>query len=260
MKISIIQMNIQLGRVKENRIKVEAMVREAAKENPDVIVLPETWNAGFFPTDFESVADLDGQPSCGLLSNLAKEYKVNIIGGSVVNSRADKLYNTNYVFNREGEIISRYDKVHRFSLSGEDKYFEHGESTSYFEIDGIKASTIICYDIRFPELSRTLALGGAKILFVPAEWPIPRIEHWRVLLRARAIENQFFVVGVNITGFDGSTNYGGSSTIIDPWGKIIADAEEKEVIITREIDLNVVDEARKKMNIYGDRQPSIYKL
>jgi omega-amidase len=118
---------------------------------------------------------------------------------------------------------------------------------------------MICYDIRFPELARTLALDGAKILFVPAEWPHPRLHHWRTLLMARAIENQMFVVSCNRVGTSGSTHFFGHSLIIDPWGEIIAEGAEHEEIITAALDLTEVDKVRGRIPVFEDRRPELYK-
>lgn len=123
---------------------------------------------------------------------MAKEYRVNIIAGSVANCRDEKIYNTAAVFNRDGEVVMEYDKVHLFSPSGEHEYFEHGKNICNFELDGIPCSLVICYDIRFPELIRSEMLAGSKVQFVVAQWPDTRLLHWDTLNRARAIESQSF--------------------------------------------------------------------
>jgi predicted amidohydrolase len=118
---------------------------------------------------------------------------------------------------------------------------------------------MICYDIRFPELARRLALGGAKLLLVPAEWPNPRLHHWRTLLTARAIENQMYVVACNRTGVSGSTSFFGHSMVIDPWGEIVAEADEQETILQATIDLALVDEVRTRIPVFEDRRPALYQ-
>mgnify|MGYP000306645884 CR=1 FL=1 len=260
MRIALLQMNVVLGEPETNRSKVEQMVEEAVKEKPDVIVLPETWNTGFFPENVVELADVKGEPACSLLSRLARENNVNIVGGSISNNVDGKVYNTNYVFNRKGELVSEYRKIHLFSPSGEHNYFEHGREISIYEIDGVKAATVICYDIRFVELIRTLALKGIEILFVPAQWPHPRLEHWRTLLKARAIENQMFVAAVNGVGEAGKLEFCGTSMLLDPWGKVIAGAEEDEGIITGEIDLSIIKDIRERINVFRDRRPEVYEL
>jgi predicted amidohydrolase len=116
----------------------------------------------------------------------------------------------------------------------------------------------ICYDLRFPELFRRYALAGAKLIFVPAEWPHPRLMHWQTLLRARAIENQLFVVACNRVGVVGKTHFCGHSAVIDPWGETIVEGDESEMLLTAEIDLGLVDDVRQRIPIFADRRPEIY--
>lgn len=260
MRISIIQMDVLFSNAPLNRDKARRLFDAAVKDNPDVVVLPETWNLGFFPKNVKDLADIDGEPTCSLLSDLAKEYGINVVGGSIANNENNQTYNTNYVFDRNGKVISKYHKIHLFSPSGEQEYFEHGNKVSIFELDGLKASTIICYDLRFPELVRSLALQGIQILFVPAEWPLARVEHWKTLLRARAIENQMFVVGVNGAGVANEVKYGGNSMIIDPWGEILAHGGENEEIIVKEIDPAIVSDIRSRINVFRDRKPDVYQI
>ncbi len=253
-------MNISLGNVQKNRLQAVAMIEKAIQDGPDVIVLPELWNTGFFPENVKKLADLKGEPSCSFLSELAAKYRINLVGGSIASKEDDRIYNINYVFDRKGKIISRYKKIHLFSPSGEDNYFKHGNEISVYEIDGIKAATIICYDLRFVELVRILALKGVQILFIVAQWPHPRLEHWQILLKARAIENQLFIAAVNTVGKAKELIFCGNSMLINPWGKVLADAKEEVSILAYEIDFADIHDIRKKMNIFRDRQPTTYKL
>lgn len=259
--ISLIQMDVAFANPGLNREKVERMIGEAAKENPDIICLPETWNVGFFPKEnLSELADEEGQPSKAILSRLAKQYNANIVGGSVANKKKDKVYNTAFVFNRNGECIAEYDKIHGFSPSGEHTFFEGGNKACVFELDGIKAGIIICYDMRFLELVRTLALEGIQILFIPAQWPHPRLEHWKTLARARAIENQMFVASINGVGTAGDAKFCGNSMLINPWGDVLANGEEEERIITAEADFSIVEDIRNRINVFRDRKPEYYNL
>lgn len=117
---------------------------------------------------------------------------------------------------------------------------------------------MICYDLRFPELARSLALDGAHIVFVPAEWPHPRLNHWRALLQARAIENQMFIVAVNRVGKGGNHTFCGHSMVVDPWGSILAEMKEEEASLTVDIDLEEVDRVRRKIPVFKDRIPDCY--
>lgn len=239
--------------------KAEELIRLATKENPDTIVLPETWSTGFFPKEnIREFCDWNGNRTIELFSKLSKELRVNIIAGSVVNEKQDGIYNTSYIFNRQGERIAEYDKTHLFSYMGEDQYFKKGSGITIFELDGIKCGIVICYDIRFVELIRTLALQEIKILFVVAQWPMLRIRHWHILNEARAIENQIFVACVNSCGIAGETVYGGNSALIDPWGEVILKASNQEEIITGELDLSIVEKIRDTIHVYKDRRTDLY--
>lgn len=261
MRVSAIQMDMKFADPDVNFTRAEELIRKAAKHKPDTIVLPETWNTGFFPVDNRmELADDNGQRLKKLCSTLSKELDVNIVAGSIVNKKLSYLYNTSYTFNRKGECIAEYDKTHLFSYMHEDDYFKKGEKVTTFELDGVKCGIVICYDIRFLELVRTLALQGIKILFVVAQWPVPRINHWEVLNQARAIENQIFVVNVNSCGTAGETIYGGHSSIINPWGETLVKADSKEAIITADVDLKIVDGIRNTINVYNDRRTELYKI
>ncbi|MBE6718800.1 MAG: carbon-nitrogen family hydrolase [Ruminococcaceae bacterium] len=261
MKVSCIQMDIALGRVDANFEKAKQLIIEAMKNAPDVIVLPETWNTGFFPKEnLESYSDVNGQRTKAEIGGLAKEYNVNIVAGSVSNVKNHKVYNTAYVFDRQGECIAEYDKVHSFSPMGENSFYENGNADCRFTLDGKNCGIIICYDIRFPELTRKMAVNGLDCLFVVAQWPKVRVPHLTALVKARAIENQMFVVCCNSCGKAGETVYGGNSRIVEPWGNELVTADEQEKIITSELDFGVIKNIRETINVFRDRRPEIYDI
>lgn len=259
MKVSLIQMNIELGDVKANQMHAEDLIRKAALEKPDVIILPEMWNTSYMLKDIHNLADNNGQPSAGLIQNLSKELGINIIAGSIADKRQGKVYNTSYVFAKSGERLAQYSKTHLFGLMQEDQYLERGNSRCYFHINDVPVGMIICYELRFPEITRSLALDGAKILFVPAQWPNPRMHPWKILVQARAIENQMFVVAVNRVGKEGNAEFFGSSMVVDPLGNIIMEGSDKEEILTIDIDLTEVDKVRSKMTCFNDRVEEVYE-
>jgi predicted amidohydrolase len=260
-KISLIQMDIAFSNNEENFKNVTNLIEKASKDKPDIICLPEMWNVGFFPKEkLTELSDNNGETTKKLLSSLAKKYDVNIIGGSVANRKEDKIYNTAFVFNRLGECIAEYDKIHGFSPSGEHEYFVGGSKLCTFEIDGIRSGIIICYDIRFGELARSLALTNIDLLFIPAAWPHPRLHHWKTLAMARAIENQMFVAAINGCGKSDSLSFCGNSMIIDPWGEVLNCGDESQCIVTGEMDFSVVENIRNNINVFKDRKPEIYKL
>ena len=259
LKVSCVQMNMLSEEPGQNFEKAERLIREAAAGKPDVIVLPETWNTGFFPKEsLERIADRNGEAVKQTVGALAKELGINIVAGSVANVKDGKIYNTAYVFDREGKVIAEYDKTHLFTPMGEDKHFEKGNHLAPFLLDGVKCGLIICYDIRFPELTRTYALDGLDVLFVPAQWPAVRIPHLIALSKARAIENQMFTVTCNSCGTAGKTVYGGHSVIFDPWGELKSEAGPEEEIISADLDLSILKNIRETINVFRDRRPELY--
>lgn len=262
MKISLIQMDVRLGEPDYNFAHAEKLIRRAVQEEqPDVVTLPEAWNVGFFPKGhLEELADQNGARVKQVFGALAKELSVNIVAGSVANLRDGVLYNTAFVFDRSGRLVAEYDKTHLFSPSGEDRFFAHGDHVVDFILDGVPCGLVICYDIRFVELVRTLALRGIELLFVVAQWPEMRSTHWDILNRARAIENQIFVACTNASGMAGKIKNAGHSALIDPWGEILVLGKDTESILTAEADLSVVQNIRASINAYRDRRPELYAM
>ena len=261
MKITMIQMDCKLGEPALNFERAQALIRQAAQEKPDVITLPETFNIGFFPKEnLAQYCDQNGEETIRRFSALAKELQINLVAGSVGNCRDGKVYNTCYVFDRQGQVVAEYDKTHLFSPMGEDAYFQKGGHLSTFVLDGVPCGIIICYDLRFLELVRSLSLKGIQVLFVVAHWPQARLTHWQVLNRARAIENQMFVVSTNACSRAGDTQYAGHSIMLDPWGEILAQGGAGEELVTGTLDFSVIQGIRESINVYRDRRPELYEL
>lgn len=263
MNIALIQSYIEVGDPAANQKRIFDHMEKAmaADPKPDILVLPEMWNTGYALDRIQEIADKEGRETKENLSSFARKHRVQIIGGSIAEKMDEQIYNTMYIFNRQGEQVAKYSKMHLFRLMDEEKHLQAGDEAVTFELEeGLIAGASICYDIRFPELSRTLALAGAKVLFVPAEWPHPRLNHWRTLLIARAIENQMYVVACNRVGDSGETSFFGHSMIIDPWGEIVAEGGEGEAIITGNLDSSLTDSVRQRIPVFEDRRPSLYGL
>ena len=259
MKVSCLQMNMKLGCPEENFAHAEQLICNAMKDNSDVLVLPETWNTGFFPKENLTESSCrNGYEVNTRIGELAKKYKVNIVAGSVSNVRGGKVYNTAFVFDRTGSCIAEYDKTHLFTPMGEDDYYTCGDHLCRFTLDGVKCGIIICYDVRFPELTRSLALQGLDMLFVVSQWPKERVFHLRTLATARAIENQMYVICCNSCGTADKTVYGGHSAIIEPFGKTLALAGENEEIISAICDMQILSDIRGSIPVFCDRRPELY--
>lgn len=262
MKYAVYQMKVVAGNPETNRENVAKWIETVMKqEKPDTVVLPEMWNTGYALPELPTIADEDGEPTKSFLSNLAKTYDINIIGGSIGNQKQGKFYNTSLVFNRQGHVVYDYDKIHLVPMLDEPRYLTGGRQKAHtFELDGVKMGLIICYDLRFPELARSLALDGAQVLHIVAEWPAARRDHWKTLQAARAIENQFFVVSSNTAGTYQDTEYAGESLIIDPWGTTLKSAGKTErETLTATLDLSIVPEIRQDVPVFSSRVPDMYE-
>jgi omega-amidase len=257
MKIGCIQLNVGFGKVDENFERTEEFIREAASLGAEIVVLPEMWNTGYALEKLGELADPNGERTKVFLQGLASELGIHIVGGSVATERDGKFYNTMYVYNRDGELASEYNKVHLFRLMDEEKYLEAGDEMNRFALGDIEAGGVICYDIRFPEWLRAHALAGANVLFVSAQWPTPRIDHWKTLLQARAIENQSFVIAVNRISHK-VENFNGQSMIIEPWGEVLWTGAEDEELAIIDVDFSKVEEVRSRIPVYDDRRPGLY--
>ncbi|SDN06387.1 carbon-nitrogen family hydrolase [Limosilactobacillus mucosae] len=258
-KVAAAQIDIALGDPDRNYQTVTQAVKDAAKAGADVVVFPEMWNTGYTLTELARLADQDGWRTKQTLARAAKENQIAIVGGSVATVRAGgQYYNTTYVYDETGQLIGSYDKVHLFGLMHEDQFIQAGDHGNVFELKGVKSASFICYDLRFPEWFRTVAKQGADVIYVVAEWPTPRIEQWEALVKARAIENQAFVVAVNRVGHDAENSYNGHSLVVDPLGNVIANAGEKAGLTLAELDLDELKKVRGPIPVFKDRRPDLY--
>ncbi|WP_029099300.1 carbon-nitrogen family hydrolase [Brevibacillus thermoruber] len=260
--VALLQMDIAFGRPDLNAATVRRLVNQLAEaeQQPDLVVLPELWDTGYDLTRLDEIADDNGERAKALLREAAVQLKAHVIGGSVAERRDGRVYNTTFVFDREGNLAGSYSKAHLFRLMDEEKYLAAGEKPGLYILDGQTAGSVICYDIRFPEWLRVHALKGAKVMCVPAQWPHPRLDHWRQLLIARAIENQMYVVACNRVGEGGGNTFCGHSMVVNPWGEVIAEGMQQEEIVYAELDLALVDEVRGRIPVFADRRTELYEL
>lgn len=255
--ISLAQMNIALGDVRKNVKVAEEWVAEAARRGSHLIVFPELWSTGYA---LERGKELASELNVGIFAHVTALMVQNKLAfvGSMLEKRGVHVANTAAVIFPNGKIAGVYRKIHLFRLMEEDRWLQPGNAPLLQEFPWGLTGIGICYDLRFPELFRKYAVQDAKIMIVPAEWPQERIDHWRALVIARAIENQCYMVAVNACGRTGDTVFGGHSMIVDPWGKIVVEAGEMPALLTVEIDTDLVNVVRSRIPVFDDRRPDLY--
>jgi predicted amidohydrolase len=256
--LSLGQMDVKLGDPTANWQTVQWMTAEAKRRGSDLVIFPELWSTGY---DLEHAADYATPTHMGLFAQvaaLAQTHKIAILGSCLSLLGEGQFGNTAVYFDANGRSLGEYSKLHLFRLMQEEQFLTAGAQPTLVETAWGKAGLTICYDLRFPELFRQYALAGAQLIFIPAEWPHPRLAHWQTLLRARAIENQMFVVACNRVGRSKETDFFGHSCILDPWGEIVLELGEGEMLGTAIIDIAQVDKVRAKIPVFDDRRPEIY--
>jgi omega-amidase len=255
MKAALLQLNSVWESPRDNYDRAAGLLAAAAGQGCDLAVLPE-----MFPTGTSSntavTAEPDGGPTQVFLSESARRHRMHIIAGLALRGRGSKARNCAAVYDRKGVQTALYTKLYPFSPALEHRQYEAGDAPVAFALDGAGFSVFICYDLRFPEAFRSIA-KKIQAAVVIANWPRSRVEHWEALLRARAIENQCFVIGVNRTGVDGNgLYYPGCSQIIDPWGKLICRGAEREPLVTGEFDPADAARYRAKYGFLQDMKPA----
>ena len=253
MKLTVhcIQTDILWEHKAANFDKVTGLVEHCQPSPGGLIVLPEMFATGFSMSAAVTAETTDGE-TCGYLSRLAKTTQCAVLGGVVLQQSDGTATNSAVFFDPIGVLRTIYAKQRPFSLSHEEQFYSAGSETVVFEQAGFHIAPLICYDLRFPELARQAVSRGADLLVYIASWPIKRAQHWVTLLQARAIENQAYVIGVNRMGSDPDFTYPGRSLVVDPHGVIIADAADREQVVTTVVDSDVVSNWRAQFPALKD--------
>lgn len=259
MRITIIQQKVALADKKSNFANVTRLVAEAASQDrrPDLIVLPELWSTGYALAELSHMASNDGQEESDFLGELAQKHNLWFAGGSVAAKTQNGITNRAQIIDRSGNLQNFYDKVHLVPMLDEHEYLTAGNSTCIHKIEDISFGFAICYDIRFCQFMHKLALDGAEALIVSAQWPLSRLSHWQTLLRARAIENQCYVLAANNVS-DNDPAFAGHSVAHGPDGSTLCQFERKEGSNQIRIDLDNVSKIRKAIPLFQDRRPELY--
>ncbi len=255
MRIAAAQFCSTVGRPGENVDKMRQLSKRVKSLGAEWVVFPELADTGYVMSVIREEACSWESGPVSTLRRIAGELELGIIAG-VSEREGDSIFNTQIVVDRTGDLVARYRKMHLFAPAGEDKCFAPGEKLVSCALGDFRAGLGICYDLRFPEFHRALAVDhGANLFVISSAWPVPRAEHLRILSRARAIENQSYVVLANRVGTDNGTTFGGGSAVIDPSGAILAEAgANEEEIVVGDISLSQVESIRAKMPVFSHRR------
>lgn len=255
-KAGVAQFNVANGVVRGNMDQALRLLKKLADRGCRLAVLPEMFSTGF---DNERIGELAGHtPWClDQLAGAARDNHIMICGSMPV-SEQGKVYNALFIVGRDGRVAAEYRKLHLFRLTREHEYYAPGDKIQMVETDLGCLGLMICYDLRFPELSGALQRSGAALLIVSAQWPAARADHWQTLVRARAIETQAFVIAANRTGRDDDLVFPGLSMIVAPSGEVLACADGRPGVRTADIDLDLVEETRKQIPVMTDRRKDVY--
>lgn len=255
MRVALIQSDIAWQDAAENHRRVGKLLEEAASRGARLAVLPEMFSTGY-SMDPKRVAQPPGGPSEAFLKKTAGALGLWIIG-SIPEDGIPAPHNTALIVSPRGEVI-RYAKIHPFTFAGEDLHYAPGDRVVTVDIRGARFTPFICYDLRFPEPFRLVATNTDAFIVI-ANWPEARRDHWKTLLRARAVENQAYVLGVNRVGEGDGIIYAGDSAVISPLGETLVQASRQEAVLVCEIDPEVVAQVRASFPVLDDRRPQAYK-
>lgn len=250
MKLSIAQFSLQFGEPSQNLESIRTMARQAGRESSNLLLLPELCLHGYHSETIKNNVKFHLAAILPELGEIAKEFSLDLCG-SFIEDEGGFQFNTLIYLDRNGQLLAKYRKTHLFKPLREHLLFHPGNHITVVETAFGKLGLAICYDIRFPEMFRAMTSRGVKGFLISAEWPVERIEHWQILLKARAIENLAWIAGCNCTGSTRKTEFGGSSMFISPWGETLAQLEG-ESCRTIEFDPAITDQIRQNYPFLDD--------
>lgn len=268
-KVGVCQLKVSPQK-NENLQKAKEMIMEAAGRGAHLVVLPEMFNCPYQARLFLEYAESFPEgPSVRMLAGLARARRIYVVGGSIPERAGDCVYNTSFIFGPEGELLGRHRKIHLFDVDlpggvrvQESSTLSAGSEMTVISTDLCRLGVAVCYDIRFPELFRLMALGGAQVIAVPAAFNLTTgPAHWKITFRVRAVDNQLYLVGAS-PARDESSGYVayGHSLVVGPWGEVLAEAAEGEEIIYAEVDLEKIEKVRRQLPLLQHRRADLYEL
>jgi len=247
MRLHLVQCATVAGRPLATLAKLQALLEDLRSRPGDVWVFPEMWPSGFSLTERRRLAE-ENAVCREWLRNFARRARGTLIGSMLELARG-RAYNQAYAIGPRGETLAAYRKIHLFEFGGEHRHFSPGRRVVSFPSPWGRIGLAVCYDLRFPELFRRLSKAGVRLVFVPSAWPRDRLDHFLALLKARAIENQCLVVGLNKVGpgrHEKPVVYGGHSAVFGPWGEKLAEMGARPAVLSLELDLGAVERVRRR--------------
>lgn len=270
-KINVSVCQMMIGNDKDaNLQKAGKLIAASAVRGADIVVLPEIFNAPYDVSLFPLYAESFPGPTTSFLAQIAKDHSICVVGGSILEKDDyGNIYNSSFVFDNDGELIGKHRKVHLFNIDipgaitfQESAILSAGNTMTVVRYKSIYFGLMICFDCRFPELARLAALKGAKALIIPAAFNLTTgPAHWELLMRSRAVDNQVFVVAASpARNPKGNYKAWGHSMIVDPWGRILNEADEKEQILQAKLDISLVDKIRNELPLIKELRNDVYEL
>lgn len=253
MKLIGLQFDIAWENKEANFAKARSLLARACPPAGALVVLPEMFATGF-SMSVEKIVEPPAGETEAFLAGLAREFQAAVLGGKVSPGAGGRGRNEAVAFGPDGRELARYAKLHTFNPAGEGEHYERGDRLAAFSWGGGQVAPLVCYDLRFPEVFRAAAARGAELFAVIANWPTARVDHWLTLLQARAIENQAYVIGVNRCGQTPKLDYPGRSLIVDPRGRILADAGPGEGVLEADLDWPALRQYRSEFAVLADRR------
>lgn len=267
LNLAICQMKVGNNK-KTNLDNAQEIIGQAVKDGAEMVVMPEIFNSPYQASLFPQNAESYPGPSSEFLADMAREYRICLVGGSIIEKdQTGLLYNTSFIFGPQGELLGRHRKMHLFDVDIKDGIafresdtLTLGNEATLVDTGSLCFGVMICFDIRFPELARRCVLAGAKMLVVPAAFnTVTGPAHWEILMRTRAVDNQCYVVAASpARNPESSYQAWGHSMIVDPWGRVVKEAGTGEEIIMAELDFDLVERVRAEMPLLRQRRPELY--
>lgn len=255
MKVALLQLDVAWEDVPANHARASRLLGEAAALGARLAILPEMFATGF-SMDGRRIAQPEGGPTESFLRERAAALGLHLLAG--VAEAAEPLPANRALLVSPDGSVRRYTKIHPFSFAGEERVMASGAGVATWEVEGLRVTPLVCYDLRFPEPFR-LAADDTDLFAVIANWPERRRHHWSLLLKARAVENLAYVAGVNRVGEGDALRYLGDSALVGPWGETVVAAAEQEVVLVADVSPAAVAEARRRFPVLSDRRPGSYR-